>query len=85
MFEPINSNGFSTDASCRWCDKALTRDEAQDTAGVCERCLQMLLDAGITDEEIFGGAKRYSGKKRSAGAKGTGRSNKPRLDLGTSK
>ena len=85
MFEPINSSGLGTDTLCRWCDRALTPYEARVSGRVCQRCVRMLRDAGITEEEIFGSAECYSGKKRSAGAKSTGRASKPGHGLGISK
>jgi hypothetical protein len=45
----------------------------------------MLQDAGITEEEIFGSVEGYSERKRSAGARSTGRANKPVHGLGISK
>jgi hypothetical protein len=81
MFEPINSSGVGSDAACQWCGMALTQGEKC----VCQRCLRMLRDAGIPEEEIFGSAESYSGKKRSPGEKSTGRSNKSGPGLGISK
>jgi hypothetical protein len=72
MFEPINSSGLGTEIACRWCDKTLTQAEVRVSGHVCKRCVRMLLDAGVTEEEILDSAESYSGKKRSAGAKSTG-------------
>jgi hypothetical protein len=81
MFEPISPSGVGSEAACYWCGNALTQGEGR----VCQRCMRMLRDAGIPEEEIFGSAENYSGKKRSPGAKRTGRANKPVPGLGISK
>jgi hypothetical protein len=81
MFEPINSSGMGSDAACQWCGRALTQGDRR----VCQRCLRMLRDAGIPEEEIFGSAESYSGKKRLPGAKSNGRANKFGPGLGISK
>jgi hypothetical protein len=42
---------------CSWCNAGLRKDEVESKRQpVCERCVRMLLDAGLSDEEIFGNA-----------------------------
>lgn len=40
---------------CSWCGALLRGDEADNNGQpVCRRCVRLLMEAGVTDEEIFG-------------------------------
>jgi hypothetical protein len=41
---------------CSWCGVKLREDEVREgVRQVCRRCVRRLMDAGLSDEEIFGG------------------------------
>jgi hypothetical protein len=72
LFEPIKSSGLGSHTACEWCKKTLTHEEARVGRRVCQKCVRMLQDAGISEEEIFDSAESKSGMKNSASAKCTG-------------
>jgi hypothetical protein len=54
MAEETDSRKGGSEPACFWCGKPLPPHEGDpERERVCERCVRLLRDAGLPDEEIF--------------------------------
>ena len=62
MADDLGSDGPDEILVCVWCGSGVLSTEVRrGKQPVCSKCVRLLLDANLSDEEIFGGKETHGG------------------------